>query len=401
MTHDPTVSVIVVSHGRPTHLKRCLTSLRQLQYSRFEIIVVADEAGLDAVATLTFAAAIKTATQPEANISKARNDGIALAAGEFCAFLDDDAVAEPFWLDHLVAAGHDFVTGTVIGRNGFSVQWGRMAVSRTSQDWHLRPNEDLPPGSVLKLHGCNFMGRRDHLIALSGFDETLRFFLDDADLSLRVAAAGREAHFVPGARVHHAFAASARRRAARVPTDLYEIAASQADFLSKHSNRAELDTHISRFREHQTLRLSRLRRRRQMTARAQRSVLESLEAGLNEGLERPTGELRTGFDRPPGFLSGAALGPTPLNVISSSGWSPADLREQAAVLALQGARVLAFCLKPTPHRHRRFFDDQGFWIQVGGLYGASDRSQAGIQTWRFQDRIAAETATFGLSPDTA
>ena len=85
MTYGPTVSVIVVSHGRPTHLKRCLTSLRQLQYSRFEIIVVADEAGWEAVATLTFAAAIKPATQPAANISKARNDGLALAAGEICA----------------------------------------------------------------------------------------------------------------------------------------------------------------------------------------------------------------------------------------------------------------------------------------------------------------------------
>lgn len=400
MSKAPAVSVIVVSSGRPTLLKRCLKSLFQLQYSAFEIVVVADQPGLDAVTSLPQADLIKRRLQTDANISKARNDGLAMAAGSYCAFLDDDAVAEPYWLNHLVAEGRDFVTGPVIGRNGFSVQWGRMAVSGTTQDWHLQDGDALPYGAALKLHGCNFMGRRDLLLGLGGFDEALRFFLDDSDLSLRVAASGADVAFVAGARVHHAFAASARRRGDRVPLDLYEIAASQAVFLKTHAERRDLAAHLTRFREHQTLRLARMRRARRITARAQHKVLESLEAGIADGLDREVSTPRTDFGTPPGLLAFKGTTSQKLTVLSSRYWHRASLFAQADELGAQGSRVFAIALRPTPHRHRRFFDDRGFWVQTGGLFGPSDRAQRAVRYWRFEDRIAAETATFGLSPVT-
>ena len=42
----PSVSVIVVSRGRPAALQRCLRGIEQLFYDRFEVIVVADPRGL-------------------------------------------------------------------------------------------------------------------------------------------------------------------------------------------------------------------------------------------------------------------------------------------------------------------------------------------------------------------
>ena len=59
---------------------------------------------------------IKVGQCPEVNISKSRNMGIALAAGEIIAFIDDDAVPEPDWLDDLAAEYDDSIVGAVGGK---------------------------------------------------------------------------------------------------------------------------------------------------------------------------------------------------------------------------------------------------------------------------------------------
>jgi glucosyl-dolichyl phosphate glucuronosyltransferase len=48
-------------------------------------------------------------------LADARNTGVALATGDVVAFLDDDAVAAPDWLEHMLAA---YLDGTVLGVGG-------------------------------------------------------------------------------------------------------------------------------------------------------------------------------------------------------------------------------------------------------------------------------------------
>jgi len=54
--------------------------------------------------------------------------------------------------------------------------------------------------------------RRSVLADLGGFDPRFRFYLDETDLNLRLAARGLYTALVPLAQVHHGFHASARRR---------------------------------------------------------------------------------------------------------------------------------------------------------------------------------------------
>ena len=120
---DLTVSVVIVSRDRPLALRRCLTGVSQLQFTPFEVVVVADPAGLAAARELPFAAHLRLVSFDEPNISAARNLGLTHAAGDV-AFIDDDAVPEPTWLRHLTApAGQADVAamgGFVRGRNGIS-----------------------------------------------------------------------------------------------------------------------------------------------------------------------------------------------------------------------------------------------------------------------------------------
>ena len=49
------VSVVIVSRDRPEALRRCLTGVGQLQYAPFEVIVVADPAGIAVARDMVFA----------------------------------------------------------------------------------------------------------------------------------------------------------------------------------------------------------------------------------------------------------------------------------------------------------------------------------------------------------
>ena len=196
------VSVIVVSHGRPEALVRCLMGLDQLDYPAFEIVVVADAAGIARLSP--WDGRIKQVAFDEENISAARNLGIRAAAGEIVAFVDDDAVPEPDWLarlaggfvnDEVVAAG-----GYVIGRNGFSYQWQARAAAADATTAPLEVTGDGPhlmhgkPGQAIKTEGTNMAFRREVLATMCGFDPVYRFCLDETDLNLRIGPGRGHGH---------------------------------------------------------------------------------------------------------------------------------------------------------------------------------------------------------------
>ena len=71
-------SVIVVSRHRAAALRRCLLALAQQDHPKFEVVVVADPAGVAAAQTLGLR--LKILPFDEANISAARNLGLSFPA---------------------------------------------------------------------------------------------------------------------------------------------------------------------------------------------------------------------------------------------------------------------------------------------------------------------------------
>ena len=195
----PQVSVVVVSRDRPNSLALCLRGLSQLYYHPFEVVLVGDDTALTVAEELGLTDRIKAVLSTEANVSAARNAGIAAAAGEIIAFIDDDAVPEPTWLHYLIkpfaVLGADAVGGFVIGRNGISLQWGGRTIDGAGFHHDLEVQEPqgelatAAEGSAARTEGTNMAVRRDRLVALDGFDPGFRFYLDDADLNMRLAAA--------------------------------------------------------------------------------------------------------------------------------------------------------------------------------------------------------------------
>ncbi len=90
----PLVSVIVPTHRRPELLRRALQSVLAQTYPAIEIHVVENgaRAGAEQVVNELGGSPRGLFYQyvPDANVCVARNDGIRLARGAYCAFLDDD-----------------------------------------------------------------------------------------------------------------------------------------------------------------------------------------------------------------------------------------------------------------------------------------------------------------------
>ena len=388
-------SIIIVSRHRPTALARCITALRQQSYPHLEVIVVADPASC---AGLSGQHDLKIVAFDEANISAARNLGLAQAAGEVALFIDDDAVAEPNWAERLMAAfdNPDVVaaTGFVRGRNGISYQWRADMVDSSGQDHPI----DLPQSPSLhhghaqravKTQGTNCAFRASALRQIGGFDPAFAFFLDEADVNLRLAPLGPTA-VVPLAQVHHGYMASARRSAARVPRSLYDIAASTAVFLRKHTGSADGAARARLF-DHQRSRLEILRRAGKLDLAAADHLCQTLEQGWQDGLARAFGMTAPMAAVGAGFRALGGPGPRDCVVIAGRFFSKKALHRAAQAAVAQGKIVTVFCLSPTILRHNMQFLPQGYWWQSGGIWGRADRAEPAKLWQGFGARVSQET----------
>jgi len=406
MTPLPDVSVIIVSHARPENLRRLLTSLRFVDYPSFEVIVVS-QSGLENQFSDVFGVgAIKFVVFEQANISAARNMGLAQAVGRVVAFCDDDAVPESSWLRHLVAPfeeGHiGAAGGFVLGRNGISLQWGARCFDRTG--WHrdLEIPTDQPAilaGNAqtgIKTEGTNCAFLRTALIEIGGFDENFHYYLDETDVNYRLGLAGWKTALVPLAQVHHGFAASMIRHQSRAPRSLFEIGASKSYFCQKHAAEMPVDDALTAFRATQKRRLIDFMLRGDLEPRDIPDLLKTLDSGLKAGGKRTE---KPGFiaPEPPDFrpFPGNSKG-MPAVGLSCGPLARGKARKQARALAAEGVSVTVFEFSRTALYHRMQFDPHGFWVQKGGIYGRSLRDRAVFQRFTFNSRVEAERAR--LSP---
>jgi glycosyltransferase involved in cell wall biosynthesis len=103
----PFVSVIIPTHDRTDLLSKCLDSLLELHYPRYEIIIVDNAPATNATVELIEKYAQKAphisyVREDRQGPSWARNRGIMIAKGEILAFTDDDVVVDSYWLAELV-----------------------------------------------------------------------------------------------------------------------------------------------------------------------------------------------------------------------------------------------------------------------------------------------------------
>jgi GT2 family glycosyltransferase len=217
---DVVVGVVVANWNRKELLRACLDSLARQTHGSFEVVVV-DNGSTDGSAALVEEIA-KTYPVPlnlivnsiNMGFCAANNQGIFSTDAELVALLNNDAEADPRWLEALERAIRQ---GEDIGMAASKVLvWEDPA--RIDKCGHLiypdgqnrgRGSGQTDHGQfdrieeVLWPDGCAAMYRRAMLEDVGGFDEDFFAYADDAELGLRARWAGWRCLYTPDAVVRH------------------------------------------------------------------------------------------------------------------------------------------------------------------------------------------------------
>ncbi len=355
MNH-PSVSVIVNTYNRAASLGILLESLRQLDYDNFEVVVV-NGPSTDGTATLLdgYAGRIKRAVCPRRNLSESRNIGLAAAAGELVAFIDDDAYPDPAWLTRIVGAyDADEVAaagGPVYDHTGARLQArysmaNRFGIARID-DGPVNPTAYYSTPATPEFPYCigtNASFRRSALAGIGGFDEEFEYYLEETDVCLRLIERGMLVKLIDDGFVYHKFLRSEVRDANRALKDRYSVFKNTCYFSLKHGlpygSFADVCQQLAGFVEGHRADLRRCLAYGSLASedaeRFERDLPRAFDAGLRAHLRgEPRHRDPAFFDSPPPLMPYATLRPTGrrLNVcLLIQEWPPAPLNGIARVV---------------------------------------------------------------------
>ncbi|HEU4349887.1 MAG TPA: glycosyltransferase [Actinoplanes sp.] len=118
LARAPHITVVVCTRERPAALARCLDSLRAQWYPSYRVLVVDNAPVTGATAGVVRAAArhrrVEYLLEKTPGLSFARNAAVAAAPGEILAWIDDDEVADPYWLAEVARALADHPEADVV-----------------------------------------------------------------------------------------------------------------------------------------------------------------------------------------------------------------------------------------------------------------------------------------------
>lgn len=139
----PDIAVVVCTYRRPRELERCLRSLRLQALPPAEIVVADNSPAASAARRLAEAAGARHVAVPVRGVSRARNAGALHCVSPIVAYIDDDMVAHPEWLQGLRSAFADpemiAVTGPVMPMTLAQASRADLALELERQPWGAEP----------------------------------------------------------------------------------------------------------------------------------------------------------------------------------------------------------------------------------------------------------------------
>jgi glycosyltransferase involved in cell wall biosynthesis/GT2 family glycosyltransferase len=382
-------SIVICTLNRASQLRNALQSLHHLDYQNFEVIVVNGPSTDETDEVLhRWGTGVKVLRDPALGLATSRNIGIAAAAGDITAFIDDDAVPHPRWLKSIANWYHDErvagVGGYTMDETGVRFQMRKTVCDRFGSAYGLPDWFDeralCVPGTPYypSLLGTNATFRTSVLRQVGGWDPIFAAYLDETDVCLRIIDLGYRLVYEPSAIIYHQAAASDRRDDRRIDRTLYPQAVSKAYFIMRHGTRFGLARAGEAFKKFETeVRGSQkwLAEQNEITNEHRYSLEQDFLWGIRQGIElasKPVLEAPEDRVRPatppifePFEKSNEALRICfiskdfpPTNDAGIANWT----RRLAATLGERGHRVHVVTRSTTEHESIRF--DNGIWVHT-------------------------------------
>lgn len=217
--------MVIVNWNRKDLLRACLNSLAGQTFSDFEVIIVDNGSDDDSPVLVreiasSFPRPVRLLENGEnLGFCAANNQGFAVSQSEYVALLNNDAEADPGWLEAL----HEAIrVKPDVGESDVGMVASKILVwedpRMIDKCGHLifpdgqnrgRGSGQIDKGQfnrqeeVLWPDGCAALYRRAMLDEIGGFDEEFFAYADDAELGLRGRIAGWNCLYAPGAVVRH------------------------------------------------------------------------------------------------------------------------------------------------------------------------------------------------------
>ena len=202
----PRVTIVIAAYNAASTLDECLSSLVQMHYPDYEVIVVddgsTDETGRIADAYAAEFPYVKAIHESNEGLSVARNIGLSAATGEIVAYTDADCRVDPDWLFYMAAKLMQSHTAAVGGPNLVPADdcWIAHCVGHSpGGPTHILLSDEIAE----HIPGCNMACWKTVLQDIKGFHPDYHVAGDDVDLCWRLQAHGQRIGFAPGALVWH------------------------------------------------------------------------------------------------------------------------------------------------------------------------------------------------------
>jgi len=206
------VSLILVTWNSARFLPRCLDGIARQSVRDIELIVVDNGSADDSVAIVRSRFPDATILENTTNegFSRAVNQGVARASGEFVQLVNPDAFLEPDYVAKLVEAleREEFgaATGKLMRADGSGVDTKGIRMTRTGRHFDIdepaageeRPAEVFGVSGAAAMYRMSFI--RDVTLSDGQFlDEDFFTYREDADVAWRGRLFGWRALYVPDA----------------------------------------------------------------------------------------------------------------------------------------------------------------------------------------------------------
>lgn len=220
----PLVSIIIPNWNGRDILSDCLTSLNQLTYPNYEIIVV-DNGSTDGSGQMVknqFPEVNLIASPDNLGFACGCNLGIKASKGAVIALFNNDATAEPLWLEKLVDLLEQepkigICSGVILYDEPRDIVWsaGSRIDAITGMDWRFGHGQKLNGAEEIRdidyIPGCAFLFPRSILTKIGLLNENYFFYGEDLDWTFCLKRLGYELRVDSSALVWHKASFSRRK----------------------------------------------------------------------------------------------------------------------------------------------------------------------------------------------
>ncbi|NQU16568.1 MAG: glycosyltransferase family 2 protein [Candidatus Saganbacteria bacterium] len=227
---NPSVFIIILNWNGGTNLLECLSSLQQIKYPDFQIVVVDNFSSDNSLESAKAGCPDLIYLENKENLgfAEGNNTGIRYAlknGADYVLLLNNDAVVTPDFLGFLIDSRPDIACPKIYYYNSKKIWYGGGFLNKlTGFTYHRGEGQlDFDKNAGLEevdfASGCCIMIRRLVFDKIGLLDADYYHSHEDADFCLRAKKAGFRCSYVPTSMVYHKLAVSSGGR--RSPFYLY------------------------------------------------------------------------------------------------------------------------------------------------------------------------------------